>query len=88
VSTDEGKSAMYRQQVRQFIRDSFLVDEFGDEDSFLANGIIDSLGVMQLVTFVESEFGIKVPDSDLVPDNFDSVAKVAGYVERRQRAAA
>jgi acyl carrier protein len=76
-----------RQRVRQFIRESFLVDEFADEDSFLTSGIIDSLGVMQLVAFVESEFGIRVADTELVPENFDSVATVSGYIERRRRAA-
>jgi len=74
-------------RVRQFIRDSFLVDEFADEDSFLATGIIDSLGMMQLVAFVESEFDIQVADADLVPENFDSVASVSKFVEARRRAA-
>jgi acyl carrier protein len=76
-----------RNQVRDFIRGSFLVDEFGDEDSFLANGLIDSLGMMQLVSFVESEFKLAVKDGDLRPENFDSVANIAAYV-RRERARA
>ncbi len=74
-------------RVKQFIKDTFLVDEVGDDDSFLANGIIDSLGVMQLVTFIESEYGVGVADTDLVPENFDSIARVAAYVERLRRAA-
>jgi acyl carrier protein len=74
-----------REQIRQFIRDSFLVDEFADDDSFLGTGLIDSLGIVQLVSFVESEYSVKVPDTDLVPSNFDSVVKLADYVERRSR---
>jgi acyl carrier protein len=74
-------------RVRQFVSESFLVDDFSDDDSFLECGIIDSLGVMQLVAFVESEFSVRVNEPDLVPDNFDSVAKVARYVERRRLAA-
>jgi len=74
-----------REQIRRFIRDSFLVDEFGDEDSFLGTGLIDSLGIVQLVSFVETEFGLKVPDTDLLPENFDSVAQLAAYVERKVR---
>ncbi len=74
-------------RVKQFIKDTFLVDEVGDDDSFLANGVIDSLGVMQLVNFVESEYGVGVADTDLVPENFDSIARVAAYVERMRRAA-
>jgi acyl carrier protein len=72
-------------QLRKFIRDSFLVDEFTDDESFLASGLLDSLGIVQLVSFVESQYSLKVPDTDLVPENFDSVAKLAAYVERRSR---
>jgi acyl carrier protein len=61
------------------------VDEFADDDSFLGTGLIDSLGIVQLVSFVESEYSVKVPDTDLVPSNFDSVVKLADYVERRSR---
>lgn len=76
-----------RDRVRQFIKDTFLVDEVGDDESFLASGVIDSLGIIQLVGLVESEIGAKVPDHDLVPENFDSIARVAAYVERMRRAA-
>ncbi len=77
-----------RDRVRRFIQDSFLVDDFSDADSFLTTGIIDSLGVMQLVTFVESEFGIRVVDQELVPENFDSVERVSAFVERKLAARA
>jgi acyl carrier protein len=77
-----------RDRVRRFIQDSFLVDDFSDADSFLTTGIIDSLGVMQLVTFVEAEFGIRVADQDLVPENFDSVERVSAFVERKLAARA
>src|SRR5512146_2325702 len=72
-----------RDRVRRFIQDSFLVDNFADDESFLASGIIDSLGVMQLVSFVESEFSVRVADPDLVPENFDSVEKVSAFVQRK-----
>ncbi len=72
-----------REHVRKFIQDSVLVDEFADNESFLASGIIDSLGVMQLVNFIESEFAVRVADPELVPENFDSVEKVSAFVERK-----
>lgn len=75
-----------RDRVRSYISQSFFVDEFGDQDSFLGRGLVDSLGVMQLVAFVESEFAIRVEDADLVPENFDSVERVAAYVERKRAA--
>jgi acyl carrier protein len=79
-----------RERLRRFICESFFVDDFGDDDSFLASGLIDSLGVMQIVAFVEAEFSLRVPDADLLPDNFDSLSKLTAYVERaltRERAA-
>jgi acyl carrier protein len=76
-----------REQLKSFIRESFFAEGFADEDSFLGTGIIDSLGVLQLVTFVESRFGVKVIDADLVPENFDSVARLARYVQGQNRAA-
>ena len=69
-------------RVMQFIKDTFLIDEVASDESFLASGILDSLGIMQLVAFVESELDIKVPEADLVPENFDSVARVTAYIER------
>lgn len=76
-----------RNQIRQFIQDTFLVDEVGDAQSFLETGIIDSLGIVQLVGFLESGLGVKVGDADLVPENFDSIARIADYVERKRKAA-
>lgn len=55
-----------------------------DEDSFLEHGIVDSMGVMQLVMYVEEHFGVAVNDADIVPDNFDSVARLAAYIRRKQ----
>lgn len=77
---------LVQQRLRQFIQDSFFVDQVGDDESFLASGIIDSLGIMQIVAFVESEFGVAVPDADLVPANFDSINRIAAYVERGSQA--
>jgi acyl carrier protein len=73
-----------RDRIRAFVRDSFLVDDFSDEDSFVGRGIVDSLGMMQLVSFVEKDLGVAVEDSDLVPENFDSVARVGSFVERKR----
>jgi acyl carrier protein len=73
-----------RVRIREFIKDTFLVDEIGDDESFLTSGVIDSLGILQLVAFVEGELGAKVPEPDLVPENFDSIARIAAYVERVQ----
>ena len=53
---------------------------YDDDASFLEQGIIDSIGFMELVAFVEKEFGIKVAPQELVPENFDSVNKLARFI--------
>lgn len=54
-----------------------------DEASFLEEGIIDSMNVMELIMFVEEKFGVEVADDEIVPDNFDSVARIAAFVRRK-----
>ena len=63
----------------------FSGDEFkySDDASFLEEGIVDSLGVMELVAYVEEHFGVNVDDQDITPDNFDSVSKLSAYVQRK-----
>jgi len=73
-------------QIRQFIIDNFLYGQeraFGDDASFLAEGIVDSTGVLQLVSFIEETYGFTVDDEDLIPENLDSVNSVTVYVCRK-----
>jgi acyl carrier protein len=76
-----------RERIRTFIVDTFFVDEFADDDSFLRKGLIDSTGMMELVAFLESDLGIKLEDRELVPENLDSLSRVVAFVERKQRLA-
>ncbi len=77
-----------RQILRAFIVESFLpqsgVDSFGDSDSFMEKGIIDSTGVLELLEFIEERFSIKVEDEEVVPDNLDSLDKLTAYICRKQ----
>ena len=71
--------------VRGFIRENFIVeaDELDASDSLTLNGVIDSMGVLELVTFIEQRFGIAVPDRDTVPENLDSIDRIVRYLEGR-----
>jgi acyl carrier protein len=75
-------------RIREFISRNFLFSEngfhYGDDASFLGEGIIDSLGIIELVPFVEKQFGISVADHELLPSNFDSVRKLTSFVGRKQ----
>ena len=79
-----------REKIREYIIENFL---FGDSDplssdstSLLDEGIIDSVGVMELVAFLEQDFGLKIADDELVPENLDSVDNLVGYVSRKTAA--
>jgi acyl carrier protein len=72
--------------VRRFLSENFpLVDGAAVDrtDSLVAAGVIDSTGVLELVDFVETEFALHVPDEELVPENFDSIARIADYLARK-----
>lgn len=77
-----------RQLIRDFITENFLVEDFSDDASFRASGIIDSMGVAQLVAFLEEAFEIEIDDAELTPENLDSVAAAVALVERKRRSAA
>jgi len=74
-------------KLREFITENFLFgsdeDGFKDDDSFLDNGIIDSTGVLELVSYIEEEFNMEVLDEELVPDNFDSLNKLVSYIKNK-----
>jgi acyl carrier protein len=73
-------------EIRGFIVENFLYgqdDNFNEDMSFLEKGIIDSTGVLELVTFVEDKFGIVVQDQELIPDNFDSLNKLSSFISRK-----
>ena len=74
------------QAIRSFVVQNFLFGDaadLNDDTSFLETGVIDSTGVLELVGFLESTFGIVVDDADLVPANLDSVNRAARYVTRK-----
>jgi acyl carrier protein len=76
--------------IRVYIAQNILFSgenyPYSDDASLLDEGIVDSMNVLELVNFVEEKFGIKVNDPEIVPDNFDSVRRLASFVERKQPA--
>jgi acyl carrier protein len=73
-------------EIRNFIVENFLYgkdDGFGEEASLLEKGIIDSTGVLELVSFLEDKFAISVEDEELVPANFDSLSRLSAYLSKK-----
>ncbi len=78
--------------LRNFIAENLLYSDDGfaysDDASFLEEGIINSLGVIELVLFVEQQCGVPVDDQDVTPENFDSITRLTNYMLRKMSAEA
>ena len=75
-----------KQKIKQFIADkspAVRQESLLDTDSLLDNNIIDSMGFLDLVTFVESEFAIAVEDDELLTDNFESIESITNFVNAK-----
>jgi acyl carrier protein len=74
-------------KIRGYIVERFLfgqgAEKFDDDTSFLEYGLIDSTGILEVVMFLEEQYGIKVADEDLVPENLDSVSRIVRFIERK-----
>jgi acyl carrier protein len=81
-----------RRELRQFVTSNFLLsdddDVLTDDASFLEQGIVDSTGVLELVSFLERRYAITLDDAELVPDNLDSIGKLTSFLGRKLQAAA
>jgi len=87
TNTDSGAAGDIAQRVRAFLVDSFLLgddDGFSNDESLLDSGIVDSTGVMEVVSFLEESFAITVDDDELVAENLDSVERLAAFVQRKR----
>ena len=73
-----------KDKIRRFIGDEVLFGEgqVGDDQELLG-GVLDSLALLQLVEFIESEFGFDVNDAEMVPANFQSLNAVDAYIQSR-----
>ena len=76
-----------QQDMRKFVIDNFLFGEdngkLANDDSLMEQGLIDSTGALELVTFLEGKYGIKVQDNELDPENLDSINKLVSFINRK-----
>jgi len=72
------------EEIRVFVAESFYAATgLADDASLLDTGTIDSTGVLELITFVEQRFGIAVGEGEILPENFDSIERIAAFVEKK-----
>jgi acyl carrier protein len=77
----------YTETIRSFIQNEMLGPgaraAISPSESLIEKGIIDSLGVQVLIGYLEKEFGISIVDHEIVPENFETVASVASFVNSK-----
>ena len=73
-----------KKTVRAYILENFLMGDTGtqltDDQSFLENHIIDSTGFIELVTFLETTYGVQIKDEEMIPENLDSLDAIARFI--------
>jgi len=80
-----------REKIHAFIRTNFLFDEtrtVGDDEPLLGSGIIDSTGILELITYIEQEFALSFEDAELVGENFNTVSSIIACIERKRKGSA
>jgi acyl carrier protein len=78
----------HTQKLRQFITTNFYVAEpaaLKDDQSLLESGVVDSTGVLEIVQFLESDFGVKVEDTEIVPENVDTISRLSAFIARKKK---
>lgn len=77
--------------IRQFVTENFYLPDpaaLDDDASLIDLGVVDSTGVLEVISFLEATFELTVKEDETVPENLDSIARISAYVERKRLAAA
>lgn len=81
-------SSELQTQVRDFILENYLFTNdttaLGLDESLLDRGIVDSTGMLEIIMFIEDELGVQVADEEMIPENLDSVNRIAAFVARKK----
>ena len=80
----------YKDKVREYIIENFLFgdgEKLADDDaSFLENGIVDSTGILEIITFIEESFGVKIEDEEMLPENLDTLNNLEAFLSTKKAA--
>ena len=77
----------HRQQIKRFVLQNFLFTEdenaVADHESLITKGIVDSTGILELISHLEETYGISVAEDEMVPANFESIDNVTAFLSRK-----
>lgn len=77
----------FEDKLRHFVLENYLFTDdqtkLKNTDSFLASGIIDSTGILEVITFIQDELGFTIEDDEMIPENLDSVVNILAYVKKK-----
>ncbi len=76
----------YMEKIRGYVIDNFLFGDGGqlqDDTSFMENGIVDSTGILELITFMEETYDFKIEDEELIPENLDTLASISNFLQKK-----
>ncbi len=87
ISVKKLSSEKIKETVKEFIVQNFLFGQedikIDSDDSFLESGIIDSTGILELVTFIEETYGIEIADEEMLPENLDSLERISLFISNK-----
>ena len=78
----------YKESLKQYIQEEFVRKRGGEikeDEDLLSSGVIDSLGILQLVSFMEEQFAMEIPSEDVVYENFNSIETMLSYLSSRSK---
>ncbi|AZO14678.1 MULTISPECIES: acyl carrier protein [unclassified Mesorhizobium] len=87
ISATKFEGEIYTRQIRDFLASNFYIADvksLSATQSLLDQGIVDSTGVLEVIGFIEETFGIMVEDSELLPENLDSIQGIAQFIARKR----
>jgi acyl carrier protein len=85
--TTKSLGDIYTKQIRDFLASNFYIADvksLSTTESLLDQGIVDSTGVLEIIGFIEETFGVAVEDSELLPENLDSIQGIAQFIARKR----
>lgn len=90
MSADKARGAKgIKEELRKFVIDRYLLGaknaKLSDDTSFLGEGIVDSIGVIELTNHIQRVYGIKIKVTEIVPENFDTLNNIERYIEKKTR---